>query len=105
MASLGWVRVSATAAEACIAVSLVLVALDVGRPLRDAPWKTAGLAFAFGLVHGLGYLNGPEQRLIIGDGSLPQLRLESFTFQILHYEVFNIFMPAHIVNRPDVRVI
>ncbi|HEX3479940.1 MAG TPA: HupE/UreJ family protein [Kofleriaceae bacterium] len=58
--SLGWIRVSSTAAEACIAVSLVLVALDVGRPTRDAPteWKTAGLAFAFGLVHGLGFAGG-----------------------------------------------
>jgi hypothetical protein len=65
--SLGWVHVSATAAEACIAVSLVLVALDVGRAARDAPAgaardardrKTAGLAFAFGLVHGLGFAGG-----------------------------------------------
>jgi hypothetical protein len=58
--ALGWIRVSSTAAEACIAVSLVLVALDVGRPARDAPpaWKTAGLAFAFGLVHGLGFAGG-----------------------------------------------
>jgi hypothetical protein len=64
--ALGWVHVSATAAEACIAVSLVLVALDVGRPARDAPCpggrrsarKTAGLAFAFGLVHGLGFAGG-----------------------------------------------
>jgi hypothetical protein len=57
--SLGWVRVSSSAAEACIAVSLVLIALDVGRPVRDAPpWKTAGLAFAFGLVHGLGFAGG-----------------------------------------------
>jgi HupE / UreJ protein len=59
--ALGWVHVSATAAEACIAVSLVLVALDVGRPVRPrhaAPWKTAGLAFAFGLVHGLGFAGG-----------------------------------------------
>src|SRR5262249_32066673 len=46
--SLGWIRVSSTAAEACIAVSLVLVALDVGRPDSGAPpaSKTAGLAFA-----------------------------------------------------------
>jgi len=58
--SLGWIRVSSTAAEACIAVSLVLVALDVGRPDPGAPpaWKTAGLAFAFGLVHGLGFAGG-----------------------------------------------
>jgi hypothetical protein len=64
--ALGWVRVSAPAAEACIAVSLVLVALDAGRAARDASrrapgddaWKTAGLAFAFGLVHGLGFAGG-----------------------------------------------
>src|SRR6185436_4328445 len=56
--ALGWVHVSAAAAEACIAVSLVLIALDIGRTVRDAPWKTAGLAFAFGLVHGLGFAGG-----------------------------------------------
>jgi hypothetical protein len=58
--ALGWIRVSSTAAEACIAVSLVLVALDVGRPTRGTPpaWKTAGLAFAFGGVHGLGFAGG-----------------------------------------------
>jgi len=62
--ALGWIRVSSAAAEACIAVSLVLVALDVGRPPSGAPdraggaWKTAGLAFAFGLVHGLGFAGG-----------------------------------------------
>jgi hypothetical protein len=69
--ALGWVRVSAPAAEACIAVSLVLVALDASRAPRDRhhrmlvfaraggeAWKTAGLAFAFGLVHGLGFAGG-----------------------------------------------
>jgi hypothetical protein len=66
--ALGWVRVSPTAAEACIAWSLVLVALDVGRGARsgrggrsrdgDPPWRIAGLAFVFGLVHGLGFAGG-----------------------------------------------
>jgi len=56
--ALGWIHVSAAAAEACIAVSLVLIALDVGRPTRESHWKTAGLAFAFGLVHGLGFAGG-----------------------------------------------
>lgn len=56
--SLGWVHVSSAAAEACIAVSLVLVALDIGRPSADSPWKTAGLPFVFGLVHGLGFAGG-----------------------------------------------
>lgn len=56
--ALGWIRVSAAAAEACIAVSLVLIALDIGGPRREAAWKTAGLAFVFGLVHGLGFAGG-----------------------------------------------
>jgi hypothetical protein len=63
--ALGWVHVSSAAAEACIAVSLVLVALDVGRPgprsRSDAAppaWRTAGLALVFGLVHGLGFAGG-----------------------------------------------
>jgi hypothetical protein len=60
--ALGWVHVSQTAAEACIAWSLVLVALDVGRRQRraggDRSFRIAGLAFAFGLVHGLGFAGG-----------------------------------------------
>jgi HupE / UreJ protein len=52
--ALGWVRVSPVFAEACIALSLVLVALDVGKPARAG----AGLAFLFGLVHGLGFAGG-----------------------------------------------
>lgn len=65
--SLGWVHVSSVAAEACIALSLVLIALDAAQtatapatasapaqPLRRA----AALAFAFGLVHGLGFAGG-----------------------------------------------
>lgn len=57
--ALGWIRVSPAAAEACIALSLVLVALDV-EPKKAAPtaWAGAGLAFLFGLVHGLGFAGG-----------------------------------------------
>jgi hypothetical protein len=53
--ALGWVRVPPALAEACIAWSLVLLALDVGKP---APKGRAGLAFLFGLVHGLGFAEG-----------------------------------------------
>jgi hypothetical protein len=60
--ALGWIRVSSAAAEACIALSLVLVALDAG---RGAPAESkrqvrtgAALAFLFGLVHGLGFAGG-----------------------------------------------
>jgi hypothetical protein len=65
--ALGWIRVSSAAAEACIAVSLVLIALDIGRSSTDARGRTArdagdlrpaGLAFVFGLVHGLGFAGG-----------------------------------------------
>ncbi len=54
--ALGLVRIPAAAAEACIALSLVLLALDVGRPERRPTDRVAAaLAFGFGLVHGLGF--------------------------------------------------
>ena len=52
--ALGWVHIAPIAAETLIAASLVLVALDVGRVERGG----AGLAFLFGLVHGLGFAGG-----------------------------------------------
>lgn len=58
--ALGLVHVSADAAEACIALSLVLLAGEVARR-RDAPPKTAAgaaSALIFGLVHGLGFAGG-----------------------------------------------
>jgi hypothetical protein len=55
--SLGWLTVPAPAAEAAIALSLVMMALDVGRPLRSAQ-QTALLALLFGAVHGLGFASG-----------------------------------------------
>jgi hypothetical protein len=57
--ALGWIHVSSTAAEACIALSLVLLAADVkvrGIPARA--WQGARMAFVFGLVHGLGFAGG-----------------------------------------------
>jgi hypothetical protein len=57
--ALGWVHVSAPAVEACIALSLVLVALEAGRRRAEVHvWHGAGLAFVFGLVHGLGFAGG-----------------------------------------------
>jgi hypothetical protein len=56
--ALGWIRVSPTAAEACIALSLVLLALDLGRGAIPSVRKGAGTAFVFGLVHGLGFAGG-----------------------------------------------
>lgn len=55
--ALGWVRVSSQAAEACIALSLVLVALDIGKSKPSAR-HGAAMAFLFGLVHGLGFAGG-----------------------------------------------
>jgi hypothetical protein len=57
------------------------------------------------LVHGLGYLNGPEQCLIQRNGSIPQLCLQSFDRQILHHQVFHIPVPAHIVDGAHMRMI
>jgi hypothetical protein len=58
--ALGWVRVSPVAAEACIALSLFLLALDIQRtgPRTPTRGSVAGLALLFGLVHGLGFAGG-----------------------------------------------
>src|SRR5207248_4485665 len=52
--ALGWIRVSPAAAEACIALSLLLVALDVERRGAEpiGAIKGAGMALVVGLVHG-----------------------------------------------------
>lgn len=58
--ALGWIHVSQNVAEACIALSLILVALDASKPGAPIPSRMAGagLAFIFGLVHGLGFAGG-----------------------------------------------
>ncbi len=55
--SLGWIRLNPAPVEACIALSIVLVALDVGRRTAQAR-EVLLLAFSFGLVHGLGFAGG-----------------------------------------------
>ena len=59
-AALGWIHVSKEATEACIALSLLLLALDVERKDKAAPSSesVALLALVFGLVHGLGFAGG-----------------------------------------------
>ena len=51
--ALGLVRVSSLAAEATIAATLVLLALDIGR--KGAAKRPRTTAFVFGLVHGFGF--------------------------------------------------
>jgi hypothetical protein len=59
--ALGWIHVRPAPVEACIALSLVLLALDVrgdgATPTRSA-WRGAATALVFGLVHGLGFAGG-----------------------------------------------
>jgi HupE / UreJ protein len=76
-AALGWVRVPAAAVEACIALSLVLLAVEGVRTLargsQPAPpsaLRGAGLALAFGLVHGLGFAGGLAE-IGLPEGAIP----------------------------------
>ncbi len=55
--SLGWIQVDPAPVEACIALSLVLVALEVGRAAPSTR-AFAVLAFVFGAIHGLGFAGG-----------------------------------------------
>lgn len=58
LASLGVLHVPAAPVEACIALSILLLAVELARPdepptlTRTRPWLVAG---AFGLLHGLGF--------------------------------------------------
>jgi hypothetical protein len=58
-AALGWIAVPAAPVEAVVALSIMFLAAELCRPARDlpdlasrAPWV---VAFAFGLLHGLGF--------------------------------------------------
>lgn len=69
--ALGYVHLSPRAAEAAIALSLVLLALDLSRRATFAPRPlgVAALAFGFGLVHGLGFAGGLAE-LGLPDGAV-----------------------------------
>jgi hypothetical protein len=60
--TLGWLHVPSHLAEAMIAVSLVLVALDIGRENSSR----LGVVLMFGLVHGLGFAGA------LADARLPE---------------------------------
>ena len=59
-AALGWLRLPPAPVEACIALSIVLLAREVVRPEPPvrSPW---GFAFACGLLHGLGFAGALAQ--------------------------------------------
>lgn len=74
----GLVRVPAAPVEALIALSLVLLALEVGPRRELAPRSAAVMALGFGAVHGLGFAGGlrelgvPEEHVaaaIVGFGA------------------------------------
>jgi hypothetical protein len=73
--ALGWLHVPSAWAEACIALSLVLLALDVERPGHPAPSALRGAAAAlvFGLVHGLGFAGGLQELGLPEQAVLPAL--------------------------------
>jgi hydrogenase/urease accessory protein HupE len=56
--ALGLVQLAPAAAEACIALSLVLLARELVVGRRISPARGALVALAFGLVHGLGFAGG-----------------------------------------------
>jgi len=55
----GWVRLSSAVVEPAIAASIVCVAVEnLLWPGRTGSWMRTVVAFAFGLVHGLGFAGG-----------------------------------------------
>jgi hypothetical protein len=57
--ALGWIHVSSSAAELCIALSLLLLAADIEvRGPAPPRWRGVSMALVFGFVHGLGFAGG-----------------------------------------------
>jgi hydrogenase/urease accessory protein HupE len=82
LATLGVVHVPAPPVEACIALSILLLASEIvrlqkGKPSLTAAWPWA-VAFSFGLVHGLGFASA------LIDIGLPQgdIPLALLTFNV-----------------------
>lgn len=71
-AALGWIHVPPAVAEAAIALSLVLVALDLGRRTMTSS-AGARAALVFGAVHGLGFAGGLEELGVPRQAVLPAL--------------------------------
>lgn len=70
-AALGWLTLRSAPVEACIALSIVLVAHEALRPQQTLARRLPALvAFVFGLVHGLGFagvlqeIGLPQQHLL-----------------------------------------
>ena len=82
LATLGVVHVPGPPVEACIALSILLVASEIVRLQRGEPSLTAqrpwAVAFAFGLLHGLGFASA------LIDIGLPQrdIPLALFAFNV-----------------------
>lgn len=53
---LGWIHIPSAPVEACIALSIVIVAREAARP--TPPRASPALAAGFGLLHGLGFAAG-----------------------------------------------
>ena len=71
-AALGWLTLRSAPVEACIAMSIVLVAYEALRPQQTLSRRLPALvAFVFGLVHGLGFagvlqdIGLPAQHLVV----------------------------------------
>lgn len=78
-ASLGWVSVPTSPVEICIALSILLLAVEISQQretiTRTRPWV---VAFGFGLLHGLGFASA------LSDVGLPRhaVALSLFAFNV-----------------------
>lgn len=71
LASLKWVFVSPKIVEPLIAISILVIAIENLWVQRPRAWRV-GIAFGFGLIHGLGFASGlielglPTNQLVLG---------------------------------------
>jgi hydrogenase/urease accessory protein HupE len=71
--ALGWIHVPVRVAEAAIALTLVLLALDARKNVAPSAMGGARMAFVFGAVHGLGFAGGLAELGVPKSAALPAL--------------------------------
>jgi HupE / UreJ protein len=90
LATLGWLRLPAGPVEAAIAATVLLAALGSLTPLAV---HGAGVAFAFGLVHGLGFANALSE-IVAGGTSLLALAAFNLGLEVAQLVAAAIALPV-----------
>lgn len=92
LSALGWIRLSPSAVEAAIALSVLILAFDAGRRTPEGGWINLKnphlIALGFGLLHGLGFASVLAEAELARSQLVPALLFFNFGVEIGQIAVF-----------------